>query len=179
MTRLVTALLLWLAPAQACEPLDAGEKPRVERASDGRGVHISYRTRLLVPLAAIDQLLSMPSSFPQWLPGVSEATATADGFVAIYLLPWPLGRVREVIRVERRAHPDGGVSFDWRRISGDFKRDDTCWRLRSIDATTTEVIYSANLQLHRWVPMSLMRRAERRALPRAAANLENAAADMP
>jgi hypothetical protein len=168
------ALLLALvasAPAEACDPAAATDHPRIERAIDGHGVTISYRARLQVPLAAVDRMLSSPSSFPLWLPAVKEAWSTPEGFTAMYHLPWPLGRVREVMRVER--HSDGdGVSHTWTRISGDFKRNEACWYLKKIGPSTTEVSYFAQLQLHRWVPLSMMRRAQKRALPRAAAALE-------
>ena len=170
--------MMWSAAGRACEPRVTGDRPHVERAEDGRGVHIGYRTRLVAPLESIDHLLGDPSSLPKWLPGVSETRVTDEGFVAVYKLPWPLGRVEEVMEVERSVHPDG-ISYRWHRLSGDFLRDDACWRLRKIDPTTTEVTYSADLQLHKWVPVSLVRRAQKRALPRAAASLEAAAADLP
>jgi carbon monoxide dehydrogenase subunit G len=170
--------MIWAAPGRACEPRLVSDRPRIERAEDGRGVRIGYRARLMAPLAAVDRLLSDPASLPQWFPGVSETRRTDEGFVAVYALPWPLGRVEEVMAVERRAHADG-VSYKWHRLSGDFLRDDVCWRLRKIDRTTTEVTYFAELQLHHWVPVSLVRRAEKRALPKAAASLEAAAADLP
>jgi hypothetical protein len=170
--------MAWSAAGRACEPHVTGDRPHVERNDDGRGVRIGYRTRLMAPLESIDRLLRDPSSLPQWFPGVSETRRTEEGFVAIYSLPWPLGRVEEVMSVERSAHADG-VSYRWHRLSGDFLRDDVCWRLRKIDSTTTEVTYSAELQLNKWVPVSLVRRAEKRALPKAAASLEAAAADLP
>jgi hypothetical protein len=170
--------MIWSAAGRACEPHVVGVTPKIDRAADGRGVRIGYRARLLVPLVAVDRLLRDPTTLPQWFPGVSETRVTDDGFVAVYTLPWPLGRVEEVMSVERSAHPDG-VSYRWHRLSGDFLRDEVCWRLRKIDPTTTEVSYFAELQLHRWVPVSLVRRAEKRALPKAAASLEAAAAELP
>lgn len=159
----VVALILMLA---------AGPQLRLE--ADHRTVTSSFRALVAAPMHAVAHELIDATRLPGWVPGLVATQPERDGFAAEWRLPWPLGRVSEVLHAERRF--DGAdLVITWQRARGDLLRHDVEWRLRAVGTEHTEIIYQGAVRFRRWVPSFLLRAAQRRAIPNAIRRLERRA----
>jgi carbon monoxide dehydrogenase subunit G len=148
--------------------------PQVRLEADHRTVTSSFRAFVAAPMHAVAHELIDPARLSGWIPGLVASEPVRDGFAAEWRLPWPLGRVSEVLRAER--HVDGtDLVITWQLIRGDLLRHEVEWRLRAIGAEETEVIYESAVSFRRWVPSFLLRAAQRRAIPEAIRRLERRA----
>lgn len=161
--RTIVALILMLA---------AGPEVRLE--ADHRTVTSSFRAFVGASMHAVAHELLDPSRLVAWVPGLVASEPVPDGFVAQWRLPWPLGRVSEVVRAEQRF--DGAdLVITWRLVRGDLLRHEAEWRLRAVGREETEVMYAGAVRFRRWVPSFLLRAAQRRAIPEAIRRLERRA----
>jgi hypothetical protein len=159
---------LWLPGARA-------QEVHVSHAADGRGMTVDLRAHLDAPLAVVERIVGDPRTYPRWVPAITSAARDRDAFETRWRLPWPLGEVRERVRMERRALDGGGVKLSWRQVRGDLMRDEGAWMLYPDHDGGTEVHYRATFQLHRWVPHFIVVSAHRRAAFRLFGNLESLA----
>lgn len=173
MRGVIVILLVLSGGARAQERNDAPETshPEVRLAPDHRTVESSFRALVAAPMRAVAHELMDSSRLPDWVPGLVATRPLHEGFTAEWQLPWPLGRLFEVVHAEQ--HFEGtDVVLRWQLVRGDLIRHDVCWRLRAISAEQTEVIYAGAVSFRRWVPSFLLRSAQRRALPEAIRRLE-------
>lgn len=173
------------------EPAPPRVQVHTEQAADGRGVAVQFSAVVTAPAASVVQALDDVVGLPRWLPRMKstarletppEVVGAPQRFESVMGLPWPVGEVRETMAARREV--DGEVvRLYWDHVEGDMRRNEVLWTVRPIDAEHTEVRYDANLWFKSWVPVFLIRLAERGYAPwfvdcleRHAAGLATAAA---
>ena len=169
MALLAAALIPAMAGDAAARPTEASfQRVRVEidHAPDGRGFAVQFVATVTAPAASVLQALDDVAAMPTWLPRMKSAAlgATApDGsprFDSVLGLPWPVGEVHEVMTVRRQV--DGTtVQLRWDHVEGDMRRNEVVWTVTPLDAEHTLVRYDANLWFKSWLPVFLIRIAQR------------------
>lgn len=144
-------------------------------ASDGHGCHISTTAIIEAPLEDVHAVVAELARYREWFPAVRSSARVAEGEYEVALgLPWPIRNVRERLRVDEES--GGDVSrVRWRQLEGDFVRNEGSWSLRRLGPARTELRYDNDVQLRRWVPAWLVRRAQRRLAPQMIGSIERRA----
>jgi hypothetical protein len=171
--RLVVALLLGSLPAAApwsraiaSEANLRNIQVHIDRADDGRGVEVQFVAAVTGSAASVLAALEDASGLPGWVPrmkAVDHVEPQVDAsvrFDSTMHLPWPVGDVHE--RVVARREVDGAtVRLRWEHVGGDMRRNDVVWTVTPIDAEHCELRYDARLWFKGWLPVFLIRLAER------------------
>ncbi len=150
---------------------------KVSPAGDGRGVSVVLDAVVLAPASAVEQVVGDVSLYPNWIPGFRAVRPVGEGggdehlFETDVDLPWPLAAIRERIGMKRE-EVRGGTRYSWVQVSGDLRRNEGSWTVTALPGGRTRVIYRANFQLRSWVPMFLIRLAQRREAPAVIRNLQ-------
>ena len=157
-------------------------------AADGKGVTVRFMATVSTPAASVLQALDDVLALPSWLPRMKATTRhetlpeEAPRFDTVLGLPWPIGEVHETMTVRREVDGET-VRLYWDHVRGDMRRNEVVWTVTPIDAEHTQVRYDANLWFKSWLPVFLIRIAERdyapwfvNCLERRAAALATAAA---
>ena len=141
---------------------------RIDGAPDGRGFAVEFTAAVAAPAANVAAALADMATYPAWVPRVravrpiapeadSEATAAFDSTIG---LPWPVGDVHEQVAMSREDE-GGEVRMRWDHVRGDMRRNAVVWTVTPIDAEHTAVRYEARLWFKGWLPVFLLRLAER------------------
>jgi ribosome-associated toxin RatA of RatAB toxin-antitoxin module len=172
----LAAAVLGLAASAPALPAPGPTSVSVQKAADSRGVHVDIRGVVESPIGAVEQVIGDTNRYADWMPNVTRARAIPpDGFETTVHLPWPLHDVTERVKMQRTASRST-VDLAWRQIRGDLLRDDGRWTLIPRGPRKTEVRYQANFQLKSWIPMFLIKMAQRNQGPKLIANLRDQAA---
>jgi hypothetical protein len=172
------ALACTLGAAQAGET-NRDVAVHVTRAVNGPGVTVEVTGLVASPLAIVAGVIGDVTTYPSWIPAITEAAREDDVCETRWKLPWPVGRFHERVRMERRDGADGSITFSWQQVSGALRRNEGSWTLTPRGASLTEVRYITTFQLHRYVPFFVVKSAERRAGPRLLHNLDTFARQRP
>lgn len=151
----------------------------VKTASDGRGVNVLLDATVRAPASAVEQVVADLRNYPYWVPGFRAVRmlSSASGqqiFETDVDLPWPMRDVSERLVMKREAIP-GGVRYAWTQLHGDLRRNDGSWTVTAEADGHTRVVYRANFQMRSWVPVWLIRMAEKKQAPTVVRNLQERA----
>jgi ribosome-associated toxin RatA of RatAB toxin-antitoxin module len=159
----------------ALGPLAPNAAITVGKAADGRGVAARLEAVVAAPLDDVQAVVGDFARYPEWFPGLTRMQLRGAGEIeATFRFPWPLRTMRERLVVARERSRDR-AQVRWAQLDGDFARIEGAWHLRTVDKGRTRVVYSAAVQLRRWIPGWLIARAQRRAATQLMLSLETRA----